>query len=46
MRSASAGVKRALVLVDEYYLKPLGRGMDTTAPHNSDKGFLQTLYGF
>ena len=46
VRSASAGVKRALVLVDEYYLKPLGRGMDTTAPHNSDKGFLQTLFGF
>ena len=29
VRSASAGVKRVLVLVDEFYLKPLGLGTNT-----------------
>ncbi len=46
VRSASAGVKRALVLVDEFYLKPLGRGIDTMAPHNSEQGFFEALFGF
>ncbi len=45
VRSASAGVKRVLVLVDEFYLKP--RGLDTTAvvAGNVEKGLLESLLG-
>lgn len=45
VRSMSAGVKRALVLVDEFYLKPLGLGSDTVLARKSTKGFFDSLFG-
>jgi hypothetical protein len=45
VRSISAGVKRVLVLVDEYYLKPVGRGSDTVAARRAEKGFFGMLFG-
>jgi hypothetical protein len=45
VRSMSAGVKRVLVLVDEFYLKPIGRGSDTMTAKRADKGFFQSLFG-
>ncbi|HSE59308.1 MAG TPA: FMN-binding protein [Nitrospiraceae bacterium] len=44
VRSMSAGVKRALVLIDELYLKPLGRGSDQVAEKRSGKGILDFLF--
>ena len=44
VRSMSAGIKRALVLVDEIYLKPAGLGSDTVAAKR-DKGFLPSIFG-
>lgn len=46
VRSASAGVKRVLVLVNEFYLKPIGLGTNTLLAENSEKGFLESLLGF
>ena len=45
VRSASAGVKRVLVLVNEHYLKPRGLGRDVLAATSNEKGFLETLLG-
>lgn len=45
VRSISAGVKRVLVLVDEFYLKPAGRGSDTMAARKAEKGFFGSLFG-
>ena len=45
VRSMSAGIKRVLVLVDEFYLKPIGLGSDTIAARKSDKGFFATIFG-
>nr|MBI3613922.1 FMN-binding protein [Nitrospirota bacterium] len=45
VRSMSAGVKRVVVLVDEFYLKPLGLGSDKLAARRSTKGFLGALFG-
>jgi len=45
VRSMTAGVKRVLVLVDEFYLKPAGIGSDTVAARKSDKGFLTSIFG-
>jgi FMN-binding domain len=45
VRSMSAGIKRALVLVDEFYLKPVGRGSDTIAARKAEKGFFGSLFG-
>ena len=45
VRSMSAGVKRVLVLIDEFYLKPAGIGSDTVAVRKSDKGFFSTIFG-
>ena len=45
VRSISAGVKRVLVLVDEYYLKPVGMGSDTVAARRAEKGFFGTIFG-
>lgn len=45
VRSMSAGVKRVLVLVDEFYLKPAGLGSDTVAARKSEKGFFTSLFG-
>jgi Na+-translocating ferredoxin:NAD+ oxidoreductase RnfG subunit len=44
VRSMSAGIKRVLVLVDEFYLKPAGIGSDTLAA-KEDKGFLPSIFG-
>jgi Na+-translocating ferredoxin:NAD+ oxidoreductase RnfG subunit len=44
VRSISAGVKRALVLIDEFYLKPAGVGSDTLT--TKDRGFFQSLFGY
>ncbi len=44
VRSMSAGVKRVLVLVDEFYLKPAGLGSDTIAARK-DKGFFKSIFG-
>ena len=45
VRSISAGVKRVLVLVDEFYLKPAGIENDTVAARKSDKGLFGTFLG-
>ncbi len=45
VRSMSAGVKRVLVLVDEFYLKPAGLGSDTVAAHKTDKGIFSSIFG-
>ncbi len=45
VRSMSAGVKRVLVLVDEFYLKPAGLGSDTVASRKTDKGFFTSIFG-
>ena len=43
VRSMSAGIKRVLVLVDEFYLKPAGIGSDTLTKR--DKGLLPSIFG-
>jgi len=45
VRSMSAGIKRVLVLVDEYYLKPAGLGSDTIAARKTEKGFFGSIFG-
>ena len=45
VRSMSAGVKRVLVLIDEFYLKPLGIGSDTVLAKRAERGFLSTIFG-
>ena len=46
VRSMSAGVKRVLVLIDEFYLKPQGVGSDTAEMRRqTEKGFLGRLFG-
>lgn len=45
VRSMSAGVKRTLVMVDELYLKPLGRGSDTMEVKRKQEGVLGRLFG-
>ena len=45
VRSMSAGIKRVLVLVDEFYLKPAGIGSDTIASRKAEKGFFGSLFG-
>jgi Na+-translocating ferredoxin:NAD+ oxidoreductase RnfG subunit len=44
VRSMSAGIKRGLVLIDEFYLKPAGIGSDTLAAKR-DKGILPSIFG-
>ena len=44
VRSISAGVKRVLVLVDEFYLKPAGMGSDNVDTKKSEKGFFGSLF--
>jgi hypothetical protein len=44
VRSISAGVKRVLVLVDEFYLKPAGLGSDTAATKKSEEGFFGSIF--
>lgn len=45
VRSISAGVKRVLVLIDEFYLKPQGLGSDTVAARKAEKGFFGSFFG-
>jgi hypothetical protein len=45
VRSMTAGIKRALVLVDEFYLKPAGLGSDTVATRKSEKGIFGSIFG-
>ena len=45
VRSMSAGVKRVLVLVDEFYLKPAGLGSDTVAAKKSEQGIFGSIFG-
>jgi len=45
VRSMTAGIKRGLVLVDEFYLKPVGLGSDTVATKKSEQGIFGTLFG-
>ena len=45
VRSISAGVKRVLVLVDEFYLKPAGLGSDTVSTKKSEQGIFGSIFG-
>jgi hypothetical protein len=45
VRSMTAGIKRVLVLVDEFYLKPAGLGSDTVASKKSEKGVFGSIFG-
>jgi hypothetical protein len=45
VRSMTAGIKRVLVLVDEFYLKPAGIGSDTVAAKKSEQGIFGSLFG-
>ncbi len=45
VRSMSAGVKRVLVLIDEFYLKPAGLGSDTTSSRKTDKDIFTSIFG-
>ena len=45
VRSMSAGIKRVLVLVDEFYLKPAGRGSDTVAARKTEQGIFGSIFG-
>lgn len=44
VRSISAGVKRVLVLIDEFYLKPLGLGSDSIQVRKAEEGFFGFLF--
>jgi hypothetical protein len=46
VRSMSAGVKRVLVLTDEFFLKPMGKGHTINIASRTDKGLLESLLGF
>ena len=46
VRSMSAGVKRVLVLADEFYLNPMRKGATINTASRTDKGFLESLLGF
>lgn len=45
VRSMSAGIKRGLVLIDEFYLKPIGKGSDQVVAKRQEKGFLDLILG-
>lgn len=45
VRSISAGVKRVLVLIDEFYLKPAGLGSDTIATQREEKSTFSSFFG-
>jgi Na+-translocating ferredoxin:NAD+ oxidoreductase RnfG subunit len=45
VRSMTAGIKRVLVLVDEFYLRPAGLGSDTVATRKSEKGIFGSIFG-
>jgi hypothetical protein len=45
VRSMTAGIKRVLVLIDEFYLKPAGLGSDTMATRKSEQGIFGFFFG-
>ena len=45
VRSMTAGVKRVLVLIDEFYLRAAGLGGDTVAIRKSEKGLFGSIFG-
>jgi len=45
VRSMSAGVKRALVIIDHVYLQPLGLGSNIQTVARHEKGFFESLFG-
>ena len=45
VRSMTAGIKRVLILVDEFYLKPVGLGSDTVATKKSEQGIFGSIFG-
>jgi Na+-translocating ferredoxin:NAD+ oxidoreductase RnfG subunit len=45
VRSMTAGIKRGLVLVDEFYLKPVGLGSDTVATKKAEQGIFGSIFG-
>jgi Na+-translocating ferredoxin:NAD+ oxidoreductase RnfG subunit len=45
VRSMTAGIKRVLVLVDEFYLTPAGLGSDTVAARKAEKGIFGSIFG-
>jgi len=45
VRSMTAGIKRVLVLVDEFYLKPAGLGSDKVAAKKSEQGIFGSIFG-
>lgn len=45
VRSINAGVKRVLVLIDEFYLKPAGLGSDTVEMRRAEKGIFSSIFG-
>jgi H+/Na+-translocating ferredoxin:NAD+ oxidoreductase subunit G len=45
VRSMTAGIKRVLVLVDEFYLKPAGLGSDTVAAKKAEQGIFGSIFG-
>jgi hypothetical protein len=45
VRSMTAGIKRVLVLIDEFYLKPAGLGSDTVDAGKSEKGIFGSIFG-
>ncbi len=46
VRSMSAGVKRVIVLVEELFLKPSGKGGNINIANRKEKGFLESILGF
>lgn len=45
VRSASAGVKRVLVLINEFYLKPLGLGSHSMTKEKNKNGLIESILG-
>jgi hypothetical protein len=45
VRSMTAGIKRVLVLIDEFYLKPVGLGSDTVTAKKSEQGIFGSIFG-
>lgn len=45
VRSMTAGIKRVLVLVDEFYLRPAGLGSNTLATRRAEKGIFSSIFG-
>ena len=45
VRSMTAGIKRVLVLIDEFYLKPAGLGSDTVTAKKSEQGIFGSIFG-